>query len=69
MRGKIINLAVLSVVSVAALIATGCASSAPSALTGSDQAELQERARYTSDKGVYRPDWRGGINQPAAYRK
>jgi hypothetical protein len=69
MRGKIINFVMLTVVSAGALVAAGCASSGPSALTGSDQAELQERARYTSDKSVYRPDWRGGVNRPAAYPK
>ena len=69
MRGKFINFAMLTVVSAGALIAAGCASTGPSALTGSDQAELRERVRYTDDKGRFHPEWRDGINTPAAYPK
>ena len=68
MRGKFINFALLTVVSAGALVAAGCASG-PSGLTGSDQAEIRERARWTDDKGHYRPDWRGGINRPFHYPK
>lgn len=55
MNGKFIKFALLTVVSAAALVATGCANG-PSALTGSDQAEMRQRARWTDDKGHYRPD-------------
>jgi hypothetical protein len=55
MRGRIINLVLLTVVSAGALVAAGCASG-PSGLTGSDQADARQRARWTDDKGHYRPD-------------
>jgi hypothetical protein len=55
MRGKFINIALLTVVSAGALVAAGCASG-PNGLTGSDQAEVRQRARWTDDKGHYRPD-------------
>lgn len=69
MRSRIISFAMLSVVSAGALIATGCAASGPFGLTGSDQAEVRERARWTDDKGRYHSEWRDGINRPAAYPK
>lgn len=50
-----------------ALLGTGCATS---------QAERdriaeanREQARWTDDKGHYRPEWRAGINRPAGYPK
>jgi hypothetical protein len=68
MRGKIINFALLTVVSAGALVAAGCASG-PNGLTGSDQAEIRERARWTDDKGRYHVEWRDGMNRPVAYPK
>jgi hypothetical protein len=31
--------------------------------------EVQNRARWTDDKGRYHADWEAGINRPAAYPK
>ena len=49
------------------LLAAGCATT---------QAEREriaevnrEQARWTDDKGHYRPEWRAGINRPAGYPK
>ncbi len=54
------------------LLLTACSSSTPGpyALTGqANTAELREQARWTDDKGHYRPDWRAGVNRPANYPK
>lgn len=52
-------------ISLTALL-TGCATSeGPQALTGDQAAEAREVARWTDQKGHYRPDWRAGFNRPA----
>lgn len=57
---RFISITLLSVVAGSALLATGCSSAneKPYALTG-DRPRLtaQERARYTDDKGHFRPEW------------
>ena len=64
MTRKIAKVLLLSAVSVAGFVATGCQSSSsqPYSLTGQD--ELRERQRFTDDKGHYHPEWRAGINTP-----
>ena len=59
MLRKLFTVALLTGVSAATLVATGCASSAkrPSALTG-DQATMNDNWKYTDQKGHYRPELR-----------
>jgi hypothetical protein len=54
----------------APIFAAGCSSSSqPYSVTGNDQAEIHERLKWTDDKGHYHPEWRDGVNRPAAYPK
>ena len=64
MTGTIAKVLVLGTLAIGGLVITGCQSSSsqPHSLTGSD--EMQERQRFTDDRGVYHPDWRRGINTP-----
>ena len=70
---KLFIVAVLGISTSAALVATGCASKGsdqPYALTGDNlRTELNERQRWTDDKGRYRADWRYGKNAPYGFPK
>lgn len=56
---------VLASVMAVPLLAAACAREGPYPRTGdTDAAEQRDRARFTDDKGHYRPDWRAGIDMP-----
>lgn len=65
--------ALLVAATLAFMVAAGCASQGsaePYSVTGNaDQAEIREQARWTDQKGHYRPEWRAGVNTPAGYPK
>lgn len=68
----LIRIASAAAVVAAVLLTAGCASqsSEPYALTGrSPTVDAREQARWTDDKGHYRPEWRAGINRPVGYPK
>ena len=73
MFNKLLKVVLLGGVTLVPTLAAGCASqgsSEPYAVTGNtNQDELRERARWTDDKGHYRPEWRAGINRPGGYPK
>jgi hypothetical protein len=73
MFNKLLKASALSAVVLVPILAAGCTSqgsSEPYAVTGNvNQDEVRERARWTDEKGHYRPEWRAGINRPAGYPK
>jgi hypothetical protein len=59
MLRKLFTVAILTSVSAATVVATGCTSSTeqPSALTG-DRTTMNDNWKYTDQKGHYRPELR-----------
>jgi hypothetical protein len=75
MTRKLFAAGILTIGAAATLFVAGCSSAngdKPFALTGGSSIaadEVNERARWTDDKGHYRPDWRYGKNTPYGYPK
>lgn len=68
---KLVLMGALAMGGGATLLLGGCASNGqPFGLTGEvDRKEMVERARWTDDKGHYRPEWRDSSWAPAGYPK